>query len=97
MEGFLCPICIIDLKSPVELSVHFEEAHADDKVIYQQFKSVFSKAKRKLLKESDTTHSIKKSDVDSKVFVSNGRPYTGGIDLALWEKQNLGILFLTFI
>lgn len=97
MEGFLCPICIADLKSPAELSAHFEIAHADDKVVYQQLKSVFSKAKRKILKDSDTVNNnnndvSKTTDVSSssKVNISNGKPSTGGIDLSLWEKQTVG-------
>ena len=93
MEGFLCPICIVDLKSPTELSAHFEEAHSEDKIVYQQLKSVFGKAKRKLLKENDIDNNNICTYVDpggSKTLLSNGKPCTGGIDLALWETQTVG-------
>lgn len=96
MEGFLCPICIIDMKSPMDLELHFEEAHKDDKVV-QQFKNVFTKAKQKLQKDnvvqSNATNytNCEKVDGGKKCILTNGRPDTGGIDLSLWERQKIGL------
>lgn len=90
-EGFLCPICLKDLKSPTNLASHFEDFHADDKAVLQQLRSVFGKAKRKLLKQDD---SLPKDAIDgldpTPGVVSHGTPGSGGIDLALWETQTLG-------
>ena len=92
-EGFLCPICLKDLKSPTHLSSHFEEFHEEDKDVLQQLRNVFGKAKQKILQrpvefapESPNQASLNKPD-----FVSHGTPGSGGIDIALWETQQPGM------
>jgi len=38
-EGFLCPICMQDLKSVHKLQNHFETSHsAEDKAVFDQIK-----------------------------------------------------------
>ena len=100
MEGFLCPICVIDFKSPVNLSAHFEDTHADDKIV-QQFKSVLDKAKRKLRKEEPSSDGIvnelSTEHIDggastvsaSSISVDHGLAERPG-RVVLWEKQKLG-------
>lgn len=89
-EGFLCPICFKDLKSPTNLSSHFEEFHQDDKDVLQQLRKVFGKAKQKILnKPEHEIDELKESPND--LVVSLGTPATGGIDLALWHPQTIGL------
>ncbi|CAB0032995.1 unnamed protein product [Trichogramma brassicae] len=38
MEGFICPICMTDFKTPVLLTKHFEEYHKDDPEILRSLK-----------------------------------------------------------
>lgn len=54
MEGFLCPICKRDEKNIDQLLQHFESAHSEEQDLVQTFRSVFSKAKRKILKLDET-------------------------------------------
>ncbi|XP_058797453.1 rabenosyn-5 [Phymastichus coffea] len=53
MEGFICPICMIDLKTPTVLTKHFEEYHKDDPEILKSLKDLFGKAKKKILKQDE--------------------------------------------
>ncbi|XP_067883139.1 rabenosyn-5-like, partial [Heterodontus francisci] len=77
-EGFLCPLCLKDLQSVQQLQSHYEDAHSseDDGDMVGQIKTLFGRAKRKLLKRADTEHAA---------FV-----YSGGVDTAKWEPQDLG-------
>jgi len=48
-EGFLCPICMCDLGTLAQLSVHFDNAHSgEDRDALQQLKDLFGKAKKKI-------------------------------------------------
>lgn len=96
-EGFLCPICLKDLNSPTNLSDHFEEFHQNDGDVLQQLRSVFGKAKQKILKTSPVNESSSGDSAtqpNEKVFVSNGTPATGGIDVTAWETQRIGMFIL---
>ncbi|XP_012284186.1 rabenosyn-5 [Orussus abietinus] len=53
LEGFLCPICMSDLKTPTQLTKHFEEFHHDDPEILKSLKDLFDKAKKKILKQDE--------------------------------------------
>lgn len=50
LEGFLCPICKDDLKSPDRLTAHFDSVHAtdEDQDILKSFKDIFVSAKKKI-------------------------------------------------
>ena len=90
-EGFLCPICLKDLNSPTNLSSHFEEFHQNDGDVLHQLRSVFGKAKQKILKTSPFNETTDNAVLpNEKVFVSNGTPATGGIDVTAWETQQIG-------
>ncbi len=93
LEGFLCPICMKDLRTPSQLSSHFEDYHAEDKDILRQLRSVFGKAKSKILKKDDASISESSKKEPNVAFVSNGTPATGGIDLMLWDAQEFGMHF----
>lgn len=55
-EGFLCPICVKDLGTIAELTTHFDTVHSsEDKDVLQSFKGFIGRAKRKLLKEKDSS------------------------------------------
>jgi hypothetical protein len=38
LEGFICPICMTDFKTPTLLTKHFEEYHKDDPEILRSLK-----------------------------------------------------------
>eukprot|EP00794_Sanderia_malayensis_P006038 gene6038-6739_t len=91
LEGFICPICMKDLRTPAQLSGHFEEYHAEDKDILKQLRSAFGKAKSKILKKDEIVSSNEVTKKDSiPTFVSRGVPETGGIDVTLWDAQEFG-------
>lgn len=50
LEGFLCPICKEDLKSPDRLTAHFDSVHStdEDQDILKSFKDIFVSAKKKI-------------------------------------------------
>ena len=92
-EGFLCPICMKDLRTPSQLSSHFEEFHAEDKDILRQLRSVFGRAKNKILNRDEPTRAssqMPSSEGSKTAFVSRGTPGSGGIDLLLWDPQEIG-------
>ncbi|XP_071549965.1 rabenosyn-5 [Panulirus ornatus] len=54
LEGFLCPLCYLDLTSVTQLQVHFEREHgSEDKALVQALKGLLTKAKKKLLNEDE--------------------------------------------
>lgn len=63
LEGFLCPICKADLKTPDLLTAHVDAAHSEqDQALVRSFRGMLLSAKQKLRNEfttgaSSTTHS----------------------------------------
>lgn len=55
LEGFLCPICKQDLKSPERLTIHVETLHAEEQDLLQSLKDIFSIARKKIYKNIDDT------------------------------------------
>lgn len=55
LEGFLCPICKEDLKSPDRLTIHFDNVHSDDTDadFIKSFKDIFISAKNKIKRFDD--------------------------------------------
>jgi len=90
LEGFLCPICMKDYVSPSQLLSHFEDFHGEDKDILKQLRIAFGKAKNKILKKEEPAIPVSSDNAQAKI-VSKGTPGSGGIDLALWQPQTLGI------
>ncbi|KAK9873914.1 hypothetical protein WA026_002266 [Henosepilachna vigintioctopunctata] len=52
-EGFLCPICHKDLRSPKKLINHFQDLHSEEQDILKSIKDFYGKAKKKILKLDD--------------------------------------------
>ncbi|XP_015127784.1 rabenosyn-5 isoform X2 [Diachasma alloeum] len=63
IEGFICPICMTDLKTPSQLTKHFEEVHNDDPEILKSLKDLFGKAKKKILKQDEINESLSEPNV----------------------------------
>lgn len=86
-EGFLCPMCMVDLRSFHNLQKHFEAKHSnEDKDIMNQIKGVFSKAKEKLFnKEEENVESLRFS-----TSMPARSPSRNELDAAFWEPQELG-------
>nr|XP_050867754.1 rabenosyn-5 isoform X2 [Vespula vulgaris] len=53
LEGFICPICMLDFKAPDQLLKHFEECHNDDSEFLKCFKDLIDRAKKKILKQDE--------------------------------------------
>ncbi|XP_076259952.1 rabenosyn-5 [Rhynchophorus ferrugineus] len=49
-EGFLCPICHKDMRSPNNLITHFQDLHSEEQEFLKSIKEVYGKAKKKILK-----------------------------------------------
>lgn len=54
MEGFLCPICKADFRSPDRLTAHFDTHSEDDQDLLKSFKDIFISAKNKITRFDDT-------------------------------------------
>ncbi|XP_043485756.1 rabenosyn-5 [Polistes fuscatus] len=52
LEGFLCPVCMTDLKAPDNLTKHFEEFHNNEQFL-KSLKDLLGKAKKKILKQDE--------------------------------------------
>lgn len=93
-EGFLCPMCLKDLRSASILQKHFEEIHSDDKDTLRQIRGMFGKAKRKIMEKIDSSETdgiITGSEDD----VPEGL-VTRGVDPFLWDHQEFGINYILF-
>lgn len=59
LEGFLCPLCMKDLKDIVQLQVHFEEVHSkEDAAFVKSLKDLFSKAKSAVTSSEEAVDEI---------------------------------------
>jgi len=87
-EGFICPMCMKDLRNASVLQKHFEEIHSDDKDTLRQIRGMFGKAKRKIMDK------IESSEADSTIgeTVDGGfeGPVNRGVDPFLWDHQEFG-------
>ncbi|CAH1784686.1 unnamed protein product [Owenia fusiformis] len=103
-EGFLCPMCMQDLGTVVQLQDHFEVAHSnEDKKVVEQLKGLFAKAKKKILNKQESEESILYNADPTGSGPSSLEPPGGssttlggtgaisGIDPSMWEPQELGI------
>lgn len=48
LEGFLCPMCKKDLKTPDRLLAHAEKEHSEEQDILKSFKDILITAKKKI-------------------------------------------------
>ena len=48
LEGFLCPICKEDLRSPDRLTAHVQSVHSEEQDLMKSFKDIFITAKKKI-------------------------------------------------
>ncbi|KAM9182623.1 rabenosyn-5 [Mergus octosetaceus] len=89
-EGFLCPLCLKDLRAFQQLQAHYEEEHSgEDRAVRAQLRNLVQKAKRakkKLLKQEgdDRTDSGSQERYESFSY--------GGVDPYMWEPQEVGAM-----
>uniref|UniRef100_A0A182JMS6 Uncharacterized protein n=2 Tax=Anopheles atroparvus TaxID=41427 RepID=A0A182JMS6_ANOAO len=72
LEGFLCPICKSDLRTPERLTVHVEQEHSEEQDLLKSLKEIFSFAKQGILSKG------KKKPHDSQA--SDSAPQARGAD-----------------
>lgn len=58
LEGFLCPICKADLKTPERLTAHVEQQHSEEQDLLKSLKEMFSFAKKKILNLDETASEL---------------------------------------
>lgn len=61
LEGFLCPICKADLKTPERLTSHVETEHSEEQDLLKSLKDLFSVAKKKIYKNIDDSVDLARS------------------------------------
>ncbi|XP_006623714.1 rabenosyn-5 [Apis dorsata] len=83
LEGFICPICMTDFKTPNQLTKHFEDFHNDDPEILKSLKDLFGKAKKKILKKDEI------SDSFANNIPSTTRQYSPEFS---WGSQEIGVI-----
>nr|CAD7400548.1 unnamed protein product [Timema cristinae] len=85
LEGYICPVCKVDLLSPVKLSEHFQDQHNEDQDVIKSFKDLLGKAKKKILKldeellTSDTEQSQPHSNLSAGYRSFDPDPQTIGV------------------
>ena len=87
-EGFLCPMCLKDLRSASPLQKHFEESHSDDKDTLRQIRGMFGNAKRKIMDKIDSSETDG-AIADGEDSVPEGS-VSRGVDPFLWDHQEFG-------
>ena len=87
-EGFLCPMCMKDLRSASLLQKHFEDSHSDDKDTLRHIRGMFGKAKKKIMDKIDS------SETDGAIAGTEDGVFEGlvsrGVDPFLWDHQEFG-------
>ena len=89
-EGFLCPICMCDLGSFAQLSVHFDTSHSgEDRDALQQLKELFGNVKKKIKIKAEGIGGAGGGEQSEAGSVSEAD--SSLIDeLPVWEEQTLG-------
>lgn len=90
LEGFLCPICKEDLRSPDRLTAHFDSAHSDDdQDLLKSFKDIFITAKKKIGLDDNRTGQSSGSGILSRNIDVRARapiyPQNVGCDCSHFE------------
>lgn len=68
LEGFLCPICKADLKTPERLTSHVETEHSEEQDLLKSLKDLFSVAKKKIYKNIDDSVDLaRNTDTNNKI------------------------------
>ena len=94
VEGFICPLCMEDLKGISQLEEHFKHEHEEKrfsklKAVKSNLKNIIDKAKPKRMKKRDDqrpTAAIVAQDATSPLPAA----IISGIDPALWPPQEFG-------
>ncbi|XP_012255541.2 rabenosyn-5 isoform X2 [Athalia rosae] len=84
LEGFLCSICLTDLKTPHQLTKHFEEFHNDNPEILKTLKELYGKAKKKMLKHDDISEGF------TPPVIQKNQESSLDLYYRVWEPQELG-------
>ncbi|KAL3287243.1 hypothetical protein HHI36_001719 [Cryptolaemus montrouzieri] len=66
-EGFLCPVCHKDLRSPQKLITHFQDSHSEEQDILKSIKEFYGKAKKKILKLEEQDLDIRSEPIQEKL------------------------------
>lgn len=67
IEGFLCPMCMQNLRTQAQLLAHFQEKHEDEQDVLKSFKDLLGKAKKKigLSQDEDNGESVFRSSMST--------------------------------
>ncbi|XP_058445078.1 rabenosyn-5 [Malaya genurostris] len=88
LEGFLCPICKTDLKTPERLTSHVEQEHVEEQDLLKSLKEMFSFAKKKILNLDETANDLARS-FDSSLQVGK-QERTAAVNPILLHGQQVG-------
>ncbi|XP_066245412.1 rabenosyn-5 [Euwallacea similis] len=77
-EGFLCPICLKDLRSPSNLIAHFQDLHSEEQEFLKSFKGIYGKMKKKILKLDEQELEGFKELTQEKYFLEQSEPQEPG-------------------
>lgn len=97
-EGFICPICYIDMRSSMQLLEHSRAEHGDEEIKAKtggNLRGLLNKAKLKLVnRERQQVDAIGAAaaagtQIDTDVFSSVTN--VSGIDSLQWEQQRIGM------
>lgn len=87
LEGFLCPICREDLKTPEKLTLHVENIHSEEQDLLTSLKDIFSKAKKKIKLNFDETVDLAKV-LDGSLKINYPTQYA---DVITIKDQSVGV------
>jgi len=98
LEGFICPMCMADLKGENQLIVHFDEKHSrEDPEIVKSFKELFIKAKKKIINKNDQENEqapvLENTDFSKEVYGKESSLYhpVSGIHKDILEEADSDI------
>lgn len=78
-EGFLCPSCHKDLRSPNNLIAHFQDLHSEEQDILKSIKDIYGKAKKKILKLDEKDLEVFRNEVRlEKYYIEYSEPQDPG-------------------
>ncbi|KAK4884394.1 hypothetical protein RN001_000665 [Aquatica leii] len=85
-EGFLCPVCYKDLRSPGNLLSHFVELHSEEQDLLKSIKDLVGKAKKKILKlDENELESFKTEMSLQKIGIEYSEPQAPGQTRSMTE------------
>ncbi|XP_053678918.1 rabenosyn-5 [Anopheles nili] len=89
IEGFLCPVCKSDLRSPERLTLHVEHEHSDEQDLLRSLKEMFNFARQGITLKAKKKNSLMSTISEPSSNILEAAIYSSGAKIPTGLTQEL--------